>query len=121
MLLTASKADGTGDTSPPSPRAISSSSGTRIFIRRGAPQFLDRRAAGLGFQAPLLGRGGRFGRPARYRRGHGAADQRNQPFQRILPVALLRAVALGGYDEDAVPREPPPRQTGQPTAHILGE
>ena len=66
----------------------------------------EARALGLvGEAAPARG-GARAGGAARARRGRGAEDQGDQPIERVGPVALLRAVALRGDDEDAVLRQP---------------
>src|SRR5260370_25778301 len=88
-----------------------------VLIRAGATLVLERAATRLLLKAQALCRGARSGWPARDRRRDGAADQRDQPFERVLPIALLRAVALGGDDEDAVARQPPAGQPLRPLAH----
>src|SRR5262249_17960777 len=83
----------------------------------GAAQLLDRGAPRLGLQAPALGRSTGSGGPARGRRRDGAAGQLGPSIQRIPAAALLRAVARGGDDEDAVAGQPAAREPLGALAH----
>src|SRR6266851_2240421 len=71
--------------------------------RVGASAFPDDRALlleagaqGLGGEAALTGGGARPGGAAQAGRGRGADDQGDEAVERVGPVALLRAEALGG-------------------------
>src|SRR5690349_14895783 len=90
----------------------------RSLIRPGAAPLFNGGATGFVLEAPLLG--GRAGlcRPARDRRRRGAADQRDQPVERIPTVVLLRTVALRSYDDDILARQSAAGQPRQPVAHI---
>src|SRR5262249_34389362 len=84
-------------------------------------QSLDRRPVLLRLQAALARGLARPGRPARDRRHRGARDQLDEALARVLPVALLGAVALRGDDEHAVERHPPAGEAGQPQPHVLAQ
>src|ERR1700736_1338539 len=86
---------------------VASCGGPRsVEFRPGAAQRLDSGAALLGREAPQLGAERRPGRPGArrpYRRG---ADERDEPFEGIVAVALLGTVALRRDHQHAVAGEP---------------
>ena len=78
-------------------------------------------APDLGFEAPPLRAERRPRRPPGLWRHGRLADQLQEPLEGVAPVRLLRAVTLGGEDQHAVRRQPPPRQALQPRADVVGK
>jgi len=83
----------------------------------GARALLEPAAPCLLRQPALARRCRGRGRATRPRRGGGAADQREEPVERVLPVALLRAKALRGDDQDAVLRDALAAEPFEPLAY----
>src|SRR5215831_21048286 len=73
------------------------------FVRQRASPHFNRGTPRFRFDAALFRCGAGLRRTTWGRRRDGAADQRNQALQCVAAVALLCPIALGGYDEDAVP------------------
>src|SRR5712691_9442313 len=86
-------------------------------LRSEGALLLEARPARLGGEAALARSRAWPGRPAQRRRGGGAADQRDEARQRVRPVALLRAKALRGDDQDAVLRHAVAAEPLQPCPH----
>src|ERR1700722_2098291 len=94
-------------------------SGGSLHCRLAVAQRLDAGAAFLAFQAPHLGAQRRPGRAARRRPHCSGADQFDEPFERVVAVALLGAVALGGDHENAVPGQALAGKPLQPRPHLV--
>src|SRR5260370_7208866 len=77
-----------------------------LILRRPAAQPLGAGAAFLRLQPALARRGGRLRLAAYAGRDAGAADELDQPVERVLPVARLGAVTLRIDDEHALARQP---------------
>src|SRR5215470_3255120 len=73
------------------------------FVRQRAAPHFNRGTPRFRFEAAFFRCGAGLRRTTRGRRRDGAADQRNQALQGVAAVALLCAIALRGYDENAVP------------------
>src|SRR5262249_7546155 len=73
------------------------------FVKQRASPHFNRGTPRFRFEAALFRCGAGLRRTTWGRRRDGAADQRNQALQCVTAVAFLCAIALGGYDEDAVP------------------
>ena len=70
------------------------------------PEPLDAGAAFLAFDSALLRRGRRLGQPSHEGRTRGAADKVDEPRQRIVPIARLRAMPLRSDDNDTLAGQP---------------
>src|SRR5579859_7927579 len=79
---------------------------SRSILRTGAAELLQRAAAALGLEAAAFRAERRAGRTTRDVALRGGTQQRDEPIERILPVALLRAELLRLDDQHAILGEP---------------
>src|SRR4051812_8236979 len=94
----------------------------RLFHRRlSRTPALDLRAVLFRIDAAFARGPCRLGGATNCRRRCGFPDQFKQTVARILPVALLRAVALRRDDDDAVAREPPAGQPLEAHRHVIAQ
>src|SRR5260370_5576854 len=92
-----------------------------LILRRPAAQPLGAGAAVLGLERARARRGGRSRLAAYAGRDAGAADEHDQPVERVLPVARLGAVTLRIDDEHALARQPAAGEPFEAQPDLIGQ